>query len=118
MYSGLVQDTMLIYMSFVDPAGGTTTLDPDTYQPVYTPSTPIVVNGNFVDLAPSEIVARSQIQDDSRYKAVLEDTATNRTIESSWEVTIDSIVYEVTGRPRKPQFSNGWITVYLRKKEA
>lgn len=118
MYSGLIQNTNLLSMSFVDPAGGTTTLDPVTYQPIYTTSTPLVVNGNFVDLSPTEIVARSQIQDDSRYKAVLQDTALNRTIESSWEVTIDSIVYEVTGRPRKPQFANGWITVYLRKKEA
>lgn len=117
MYSGLVQNTALISMSFVDPAGGTTTLD-SNYQPVYTPSTPLIVNGNFVDLSPSEIVAREQIQDDSRYKAVLEDTELNRTIKAAWEVTINNVVYEITGRPRKPQFSNGWITVYLRKKEA
>ena len=114
MYNGLVQNTNLIAMSFVDPAGGTTSLD-SNYQPVYTPAIKIETNGNFVDLSPTEIAAREQIQDDSRYKAVLEDTELNRTIKASWFVTIDGEEYSITGRPRRPQFADGWITVYLKK---
>jgi len=118
MYKGLIQNTNQVSMSFVDPAGGGTTLDPVTYEPVYTPATPVVIDGNFVDLSPTQIAARQQIQDDSRYKAVIEDNTSNRNILATWEVTIDSVVYSITGRPRKPQFSYGWITVYLRKKGA
>jgi len=103
--------------SFVNPAGGTTTLDADL-QPVYIAGSPLVINGNFVDLSPTQIAARQQIQDDSRYKAVIQDNTSNRTILATWEVTIGSVVYEITGRPRKPQFSKGWITVYLKKKGA
>jgi len=116
MYSGLIKNTTQLSMTFSNP--GTAVQDPVTYVITYEGKTSFDVMGNFVDLTTTQIAARQQIQVDSRYKVVIEDNTLNRTIPATWTVTIESVVYEITGRPRKPQFSNGWITVYLKKKGA
>lgn len=101
--------------SFFNPAGGTTTLDPVTYQPVYTPGTPIVLDGVKLDLSVSEIAARQQLQDDSKQKIVLDDTAEAKSLTNLYEVTVDNIVYEITG-VKKPRLPDSLVTVYINKK--
>lgn len=100
--------------SFVDPAGGTTTLDED-YQPVYVPAEPIEIIGVKLDLSLTEKAARQQLQEDSNYKIVLKDTATARTIKRTFTVTIDSINYEIVGQPKTPRLPNSLITVYIKE---
>ena len=101
--------------SFYNPAGGTTTLDPVTYQPIYTPSTPIVLEGVKIDLSVSEIAARQQLQDESKQKIVLDDTADAKSLTNLYEVTVDSIVYSITG-VKKPRLPNSLVTVYIKEK--
>jgi hypothetical protein len=118
VYEDQSSNTELIDLSFINPnGGGTTTLD-ENFEPVYVPNVAVSTTGNFIYLSPTQIAARQSVQDDSRYKLKIKNNTENMTIEASWTVTIESVPYEITGRPRKPQFANGWITVYLRKKGA
>jgi len=101
--------------NIINPAGGTTTLDAD-YQPVYVPSAPIVITGaTFTQLTSVELVARSQLQDDSQFKLRITDNTLNRTINHTFTVTIDSVVYKINGKPKVPVQGNGRITIYLSK---
>jgi hypothetical protein len=111
MYKDLAKGLTESSISFVDPAGGTTTLD-SNYQPVFTPATPIVINGLFLDLSPSELVKMERLGDNSKHKLVLKDTATARQITRMYTASVDSIVYPITG-VRKPLIKNAVITVYL-----
>ncbi len=105
--------------SFVNPAGGTTVLDPVTYQPVYTPATPIVVtNATFNQLSSTEQAARQQLQDNSTHKIRIDFNETNKTIDHTFEVTTESIEYRITGKPKHPTMGEGRITIYLLKKGA
>ncbi len=112
-YANLSQNTLQVTAIVKDPAGGTTTIDPVTRQPVYTESTIATIKGNFTSLSSAEKVARSQMQDDSQNKLIIEDNTLNRTIVHSYEITIDSVVYKITGTPKKPVLPIGWLTVYL-----
>ena len=80
---------------------------------IYPDGITINTTGNFIHLSPTEIVARQQLQDDSKYKLVLKDTIENRTITSVYTATINTVVYKITGQPKHPQFANAWITVYI-----
>lgn len=103
--------------SIVDPNGGGTTIDPLTQLPVITPGTPIVVtNATFNQLTSTELVARSQLQDDSKYKLRIDYNALNKTIDNTFEATVDSKVYRINGEPKKPIMGQGRITLYLSKK--
>lgn len=113
-YTDLKAGTTPVSISFIKP--GVPTQDPNTLEMIYPEGTTIATTGNFIHLSPSEIVARQQIQDDSKYKLVIEDTTLHRTIDNVFTATIDSVVYEITGKPKHPQFSNAWITVYINEK--
>jgi hypothetical protein len=115
-YESLIAGTDQVSISFISPGGAT--LDPVTYEPVYSAGTTIVKDGNFIQLTSAEIAARQQRQDDSRYKLVIKDTVENRTITSVFTATIDGVVYLINGQPKHPQFSKAWITVYISKKES
>lgn len=99
--------------SFVDPAGGSTTLD-ENYQPVYVESDPIVLDGVKLDLSVSEKSARSQLQDDSKYKIVLEDTENAKSLTNKYIVTVDSVEYDITG-VKAPRLPNSLVTVYIKE---
>jgi hypothetical protein len=115
-YESLIAGTDQVSISFISP--GVATLDPVTYEPVYSAGTTTIIDGNFINLSPSEISARQQIQDNSRFKLVIKDTVENRTITSIYTATIDGVVYLINGQPKHPQFSKAWITVYISKKES
>ncbi len=103
--------------SFVDPNGGTTTRDPITYEIIPTPATPIVVNNaTFTQLTSKEIAQRDQIQDDSTHKVRIDLTTQNKTINSTYEVTLEGIIYKITGQPKHPVMGDGRITIYLSAK--
>ena len=99
--------------SFVDPAGGTTVLNAN-YQPVYTPATPIIIEGVKLDITVGELSERQQLQDDSKYKIVLKDTTISRALKTTYNVTVNSIPYEITGI-KKPRLPNSLITVYIKE---
>jgi len=99
--------------SFIDPAGGTTVLNAN-YQPVYTPATPVVLTGVKLDLTVGELSARQQLQDDSKYKIVLKDTTISRALKTTYNVTVNSVVYKITGI-KKPKLPNSLITVYIKE---
>ena len=115
-------------MSYTDLKAGTTpvdiafkrvgvpTQDPITYEMIYPDDIEINTTGNFIHLTPTQINARQQQQDDSKYKLVIDDTTELRTITNVFTATIDSVVYEIIGKPKHPQFSNAWITVYINEK--
>jgi hypothetical protein len=113
-YTDLKSGTTPVDIAFIKP--GVPYQDPVTYEMVYPAGTTINTTGNFIHLSPSEIVARQQNQDDSKYKLVIEDTTLNRTITNVFTATIDSVVYEIIGKPKHPQFSNAWLTVYINEK--
>lgn len=103
--------------SFLNPAGGTTVLDPNTYQPVYTPSDPIVVNNaTFNQLSSTEIAERQQLQDNSTHKVRIEFNEANKIIDHTYIATIENEEYNITGKPKHPTMGCGRITIYLTKK--
>lgn len=112
-YADLKAGTTPVSISFISPS--VPTQDPDTLEMIYSNGTTIETTGNFIHLTPAEIVRRQQIQDDSRYKLVIEDTTLNRTITNVFTATIDGVVYKIIGKPKHPQFSNAWITVYINE---
>ncbi|MGB3512166.1 MAG: hypothetical protein WBA93_23595 [Microcoleaceae cyanobacterium] len=99
--------------SFVDPNGGTTTLD-ENYQPVYVPAEPIKLDGVKLALTVSERSARQQLQDSSTFKIVLDDTENARLLNNKYKVTVDTVEYEITG-VKKPRLPNSLITVYIKE---
>lgn len=99
--------------SFVNPLGGTTTLD-ENYQPVYIPATAVVLEGVKLNLSVSERSARLQLQDDSTFKIVLDDTTESRTLNNKFIVTVDSVEYQITG-VKKPRLPDSLITVYIKE---
>ena len=101
---------------FIDPAGGTTVLNAN-YQPVYTPATPIVIEGVMLDLTTSELSVRQQLQDSSKQKIVVKDTAEARTILHSFIVKdSNDREYKIGGKPKHPRLPNSLVTVYVSKK--
>lgn len=113
-YNDLKTGTTPVDISFIKP--GVAVQDPVTFVITYPPGTTINTTGNFIQLSSAQIVARQQLQDDSKYKLVIKDTTLNRTITNVFTATIDGVVYEITGKPKHPQFSNAWITVYINEK--
>ena len=111
----LKQGTTQISITFSAP--GVASIDPITYETIYSEGATIVTTGNIITLSPAQVSVRQQVQDDSRYKLNIDDTAENRTITSVYTATIDGIVYNINGQPKHPQFSNAWINVYISKKE-
>jgi hypothetical protein len=111
----LKQGTNQVSITFTAP--GVASLNPVTYETEYSEGAIIVTAGNFINLSPAQISVRQQVQDDSKYKLNIDDTAENRTITSVYSATIDGIVYNINGQPKHPQFSNAWINVYISKKE-
>lgn len=89
--------------------------DPITFEMIYPEGEVLSIEGNLIHLSPSQIVARQQIQDDSRYKLVIEDTPENRTITSVFTATIENVEYKINGQPKYPQFKNAWITIYIKE---
>ncbi len=114
-YANLSKNTAQVTAVIDNPAGGTTVLD-SNFQPVYVPAIIATIKGNLTSLSSAELVARSQLQDNSTKKLIIEDNTLNRTIKYTYEVTIDSIVYKITGSPKHPVLPIGWLTIYLTKK--
>lgn len=112
-YSDLKEGTTPVSISFIK--AGVPTQDPDTLEMIYTAGTTITTTGNFIHLSPTERVKRQQIQDDSKYKLVIEDTTANRTLTSLFTATVNDVVYQITGQPKFPQFTGSWITVYIKE---
>jgi len=100
--------------SFVNPLGGTTVLD-SNYEPVYTPTSPIVVtNATFNQLSSTEQAQRQQLQDDSTHKVRIDFNDLNKIINFTYTVEIEGKEYEITGDPKHPIMCEGRITIYLR----
>ena len=112
-FNDLKRNAKTFQCSFVDPAGGTTVEDPNTYVSTYVPTTPIILEGIFTDLSTSEKVKMTQLQDDSTHKIITNDTATGRTINNKFRVTVDGQLYQITGT-KKPVLSNSWLTFYVK----
>ena len=115
-YSALSFNTKQVDVSIIDPAAGTTTLDPVTREPIYSLGVLFTIKANFTHLSSSEKVARSQLQDDSQFKIIIEDTESNRTITNKFQASINNVIYNITGEPKKPVLPIGWMTVYLKEK--
>jgi len=115
-FADLIHEVDTVSAQLIDPnGGGTTTIDPVTYEPVYTPADPITVTGVLTQLSSSELVARQQLQDNSTYKLIVDDTTRNRTIDHTYSATIGADNYKITGEPKKPVLNGCWITIYLSK---
>ncbi len=115
-FADLITGVTTVTASIVDPNGGTTTRDPVTLKIITTPATPVSVNSVFTQLSSSELAARQQLQDNSKYKLIIEDTTINRTFNHTYEVTINGTTYNITGEPKKPVLPIGWLTIYLSAK--
>ncbi len=114
-FADFIADAETVSASFVNPKGGTPVQDPDTMQITYPPADPVVLTAVLLDITYSEQVDRSQLQDNSTNKLIIEDTTANRTINHTWTVTIDGIKYNITGKPKHPRLGTGIITVPLLK---
>ncbi len=114
-YANLSKNTTQVTAIIINPNGTMTGLD-SNYEPVYEPTTIATIKGNLTSLSSAELVARSQLQDNSTKKLIIDDNTLNRTIKYTYEVTIDSIVYKITGSPKHPVLPIGWLTVYLLEK--
>ncbi len=103
--------------SFIDPNGGTTTRDPVTMKIITTPAEPIVVtNASFTQLTSTETAQRQQMQDNSSHKVRIDFTTQNRTINNTFEVTLEGKPYKITGEPKHPIMGHGRITIYVSAK--
>ncbi len=114
-FADLIVGVETVSASIQNPESVMTGLDANL-NPIYTASTPITTTAVLTHLTSSELAARNQIQDNSQYKLVINDNTTNRTINHTFEVTIDSIPYTINGDPKKQVLSIGWITLYISKK--
>jgi len=67
----------------------------------------------FSHLTSSEQIARQQLQDNSKYKLYVDNTAVNKLITNEMTVSIESDKFRINGTPKISPLGHGWITIYI-----
>lgn len=70
----------------------------------------------FSHLSSQEKIARTQLQDDSKYKLYIDNNAVNKLITNKMWVEVNNQNYRINGVPKKSPLKHGWITVYITEK--
>lgn len=80
---------------------------------VNTNPTYATIEAVFSHLTSQEKIARTQLQDDSKYKLYVENNSINQGITHEMSAEIGGVKYRINGTPKVSPLRHGRITIYI-----